>query len=181
MKNLLTVLLTAIIMNFPLLVFCQSFIFCPDIQTEERKGFDKVKISIVMDDSRAYEKKKKEQCTKDQIFEEFVNCIKRTYPNMQITVLDSKMFYENPIKGNITIKVKFKQYDATFYTGRYISNTKYEVKIFDNRNEENIIEQVITGEAKQFNALGSKSGKIASNKSFKEAFDNFILMVEKLK
>jgi hypothetical protein len=168
------------IVNLPLLVFCQSFITCPDIETPERKGFDDVKISIVFDDSRTYEKKRKEQCKKDEIFEEFVNCVKRTYPNMQITVLNEKTFYENPLKGVITIKVKFKKYDVTFYTGMWVSNTTYEVKIFDERNNENIIEENITGEAKQFNALPN-SHKKASNKSFKEAFDKFILMLEKLK
>jgi len=167
--------------NLPLLVFCQSFIFCPNIETPERKGFDNVKVSIVFDDSRSYEKKKKEKCKKEQIFEEFANCIKRTYPNMQLIVLDEKTFYEDPAKGIITIKIKFKQYDATFRTGVYHSNTKYEVKIFDNRTEEKSSDQTITGEAKTFNTLGYTNAKNACNKSFKEAFDKFILMIEALK
>ncbi len=176
MKKILVIL----IFSFPLSGFCQSFIFCPDIKTEAKQGFNNVKISIVFDDSRVYKQKRKEKCNKEEIFGEFVNCIKRTYSNMQITVLEEKMFYENPIKENITIKIKFKQYDATFYTGMYIANTKYDVKIYDYRNGENIIEESIAGAGNQFNALGFKSGKIASNSSFKEAFDKFVLMLDKL-
>ncbi len=180
MKNAILRLLLATIVGMPSLALCQSFIFCPDIETPEKKGFDGVKVSIVFDDSRTYDKKRKEKCTKTEIFGEFANCIKRTYPNMQLTILDEKMFYEDPAKGSITIKVKFRQYDATFYTGRYVASTKYEVKIFDNRKEERVAEQTITGDGKQMNTLGSKSGKIASNRSFKEAFDKFILMIDSI-
>lgn len=46
--------------------------------------------------------------------------------------------------------------------------------LFDNRNGRNIIRDTIAGEGKQFNALGNKSVKIASNSSFKRAFDKFV-------
>ena len=73
-----------------------------------------------------------------------------------------------------------QKYDATFYTGMYIANTKFEVIIFDFRKGENIVVDTISGEGRQFNALGLKSGKIASNSSFKEAFNQFVLAIEKL-
>lgn len=176
MKKVLFILIVTI----PLLGFCQSFVFCPIINTEAKQGLKDVNVSIVFKDSRSYEKKVKEKCTKDEIFAEFVNCIRLTYPNIKVSVLDGDKFDENPTKDIITIKIDLQKYDATFYTGMYIANTKYEVKIFDERNSENIITDIIAGEGKQFNALGFKSAKIASNSSFKEAFDKFILMFEKL-
>lgn len=173
-------LLFFLFFTFPLLGFCQSYVFCPEIQTEEKQGMNDINLSIVIKDSRSYDKNVKEKCTKAEIFAEFVDCIKRTYPKLNLTVLDENKFLENPINGIITCKIDLQKYDATFYTGMYISTTKYEVKIFDYRNGENIIKDIITGEGKQWNAIGFTSGKIASNTSFKEAFEKFILMFDEL-
>ncbi len=169
-----------ILFVLPNIVLSQSFIFCPEIQTKEKDGFKEVEISFVFEDARLYDKKKKEKCTKEEIFEKFVECIKQTYPNMKVKVLDNKKFYEPPAKGVITVKIELTKYDATFNTGMYRSNTVYKVKMFDLRNnKENIIEQVISGEGKQFNALGFTSAKIASNISFRAAFDNFEVLFDK--
>lgn len=166
--------------TFLLLGSCQSFVFCPEIKTEERISLKDVELSIVFKDSRVYEKKVKEECTKTEIFAEFINCFRQTFPNIKITVLDENKLDENPTKGNITLKINFQKYDVTFYTGMYIANTKYEVIILDNRNGQNIIKETITGKGKQFNALGYKSAKIALNSSFKEAFDGFTILLDKL-
>ena len=177
MKNILFVL----ILIFPLLGFCQSLVFRPDIKTVERLSLKDVELSIVFNDSRVYEKKLKEKCTKTEVFDEFVNSFERTYPNAKITVLEENKFEEDPLKGNITLKIDFKKYDVTFYTGTYIANTKYEVKIFDYRNEEKMItDTTIMGEGTQVNLLGYKSAKISSNSSFKQAFDSFATMLDKL-
>lgn len=175
-KSIFTLLLI-----LPLFSFGQSFIFCPEIDTKAKEGFKDVEISFVFEDARLYDKKKKEKCTKEEIFEKFVGYIKSTYPNLKVVVLDGKKFYENAAKGGITVKIELTKYDATFSMGMYISQTTYKVKIFDLRNnKENIIEQVISREGKQFNALGFMSGKIASNTSFKAAFDSFEILFDKL-
>lgn len=176
MKIVLYVLLIA----FPLKGFSQSFVFCPEIKTDVKQGLNDINISIVFKDSRVYEKKVKEKCTKNEIFNEFVSCIRRTYPDIKITFLDENNFDETPRNNIITIKIDLYKYNVTFYTGMYIANTKYQVKIFDYRNGVKIIQDTISGEGKQFNSLGFKSGKIASNSSFKEAFDKFVLLANKL-
>lgn len=173
-------LIILILLLIPLSGFCQSFVFCPEIKTEAKQGFNDLNVSIVFKDSRVYEKRIKLQCPKEEIFAVFVNSIMRTFPNLKITVLDESKFDEYTEEGNVTFKINLKKYEATFYPGVYIANTNYEVILFDNRNGINIIKDTITGEGKQFNALGYKSGKIASNSSFKRAFDQFILMFDNL-
>lgn len=176
MKNILFVLL----ITMPLLGFCQSLVFFPEIKTEERQILNDVDLSIVFKDSRTYKKKLKEKCTKTEIFTEFANCLRRTYPNMKITILEENQFEENPTKGNITLKIDLQKYDVTFYSEMYIAYTKYNVKIVDYRNGENIIEDTITmGEGKQLDELPYKSAEISSNRSFKQAFDRFTSMLDK--
>lgn len=176
-------LLLFILLTIPISGFCQSFVFCPKIKTEQKQGFEGLSIFIVFKDSRVYEKKLIEKCTKNEIFSEFVNCIKNTYPDIKINVLDENKFDENPIEGAITFKIDLQIYDATAHPG-WVStaNTKYEVKIFDYRNGVNIIKDTITGQGKKYNGMGfNKSGKEASDISFKKAFDQFILMFDNLK
>jgi hypothetical protein len=164
----------------PILGFCQSFVFCPQIKTDVNQGFENVKVSIVFDDSRTYEKKLKEKCTKNEIFQEFSQYIKRTFPKMQLTTLDESMFYKDPLKENMTIQVKFQKYDATFKTAVYHANTKFNVKIYFYTDKENIIEQTFEGTGSMFNALGYGSCKSALNTSFKEAFDKFVLFLSEV-
>lgn len=173
-------LIILILLLIPISGFSQSFVFCPEIKTEVKQGLNDLNLSIVFKDSRVYEKRIKVQCSKEEIFDVFVNSIKRTFPNLKITVLDESKFDENPVDGTVTFKINLKKYEATFYPGVYIANTNYEVILFDNRNGINIIKDTISGEGKQFNSLGYKSGKIASNSSFKRAFDKFILMFDNL-
>jgi len=173
-------LIILILLIIPISGFCQSFVFCPEIKTEAKQGFNDLNVSIAFKDSRVYEKRIKVQCTKEEIFDVFVNSIMRTFPNLKITVLDESEFDENPAEGSVTFKINLKKYEATFYPGVYIANTNYEVILFDYRNGINIIKDTISGDGKQFNALGYKSGKIASNSSFKRAFDKFVLLFDNL-
>lgn len=173
-------LIILILLIIPISGFCQSFVFCPEIRTEAKQGFNELNVSIVFKDSRVYEKRIKVQCPKEEIYDVFVNSIRLTFPNLKITVLDESKFDEDPAEGNITFKINLKKYEATFYPGVYIANTNYEVILFDNRNGINITKDTISGEGKQFNAFGYKSGKIASNSSFKRAFDQFIMMFDNL-
>jgi hypothetical protein len=177
MKKLFLALFVAI----PLFGLCQSYVFCPEIKTEVKHGLSGMDVSFVFKDSRVYEKKLNEKCTKTEIFNEFANCFYRTYPDIKISILDENDFDKNPAKGIFTLKIDFLDYEATFYTGMYIANTKFLVKIFDNRDGEYFNQDTIMGYGKQFNALGFKSGKIALNSSFKEAFDKFTLLADNLK
>lgn len=176
MKKVFAILLFVL----PFVAFSQSFVFCPEIETDAKQGFRDTKVYLVFDDIRVFEKKKKEKCKKATILAEFANCIKRTYPNMQLVVLDEKQFYEDPVKGFITIKIKLRQFDATFNFGMYRATTTYDVKICDYRVDETVIDETITGDASRFNTVGFVSGKTASNHSFKEAFDKLVLLLDRI-
>ncbi len=177
MKNIWFVLLIIL----PFWGISQSLVFFPDIKTQERLNLKDAELSIVFKDSRVYEKELNEKCTKSEIFAEFTNCLRRSYPSIKITVLEENKFEEKPIKGNLTLKIDFLKYDVTFYSGIYIAYTKYDVKIIDYRNGENIIEDTITmGEGKELDELAFKSAEISSNRSFKQAFDRITSILDKL-
>ncbi len=163
----------------PLFGRSQSFVYCPKIKAENQINIEG-DLFIVYRDSRTYEKKLKEKCSKEEIFAAFTSYIKTTYPKVKITVLEGNQFTEKPIKGQITFKIDFKRYDATFYSGMYVSYTKILVKIFDFRKKEKILEYELNGKASQFNVGGHSSGKKASRNSFNRAISEFILIVEKV-
>lgn len=178
MKNILFLLTVVAI---PTSLSSQSFVFCPHIETEVKQGFENVPVSIVFLDSRTYEKKPKEKCTKSDIFQEFTQCIRRTYPGIQLTQLQESEFYKPNNNANIIIKVKFTKYDATFKTGTYNSSTQCDVQIHLISEKDSLIEQSVDGQGKAFNTLGYGSAKSALNKSFKEAFEKFIILLESVK
>jgi len=165
----------------PIFGFCQSIVYCPEIQTEAREGFDNFHISLVFNDLRTYTQKPRKICPKNKIYSQFVNFIKETYPNIKITVLDENRFYESPDSGKVTFKINFTKYDVTLHkaTGTFVANTKYEATIFDYRVRKMIIKDTFSGEARVSNSLPS-GGRIASNSSFESAFDKFLTMFEKL-
>lgn len=179
MKKILFIILTII----PIIGFSQSIVSCPEIKTDTIKGFEGLNISIVFKDSRTYDKKLIENCKKDKIFDSFVNCLMRTFPEMNISVLDESFFEEKPVKGTITIKIELLKYDATAKPGwTTISKTEYSVSIFDYRSNSYVYKDTISAVDKKYNGTGlNRSGKVASNISFKQAFDKFILMFENLK
>ena len=176
LKKLLSILL----MTFPLVVFGQSYVFHPEIETKERQDLTNTNVTIVYKDSRVFAKDIKEKCTRTEIFTEFSKLIQDTYPSAKINILNENEFNIPPTNGIMTIKINLLKYDVTFYTGMWIANTKYEVQIYDFTNVKNVFNDTILGEGKQFNALGNSSGKTASNSSFKRAFDEFLLLIDKV-
>jgi len=178
MKKLLTVLF----ITFSLSGFSQSYVFCPEITTRVKQGLNDVDVSIVFRDSRVYEAKLKENCTKSSIFSEFVSCFNRTFQNAKLNILDESKFDENPIKGSITIYIDLKQYEAIFSRTQYVAKTKFEARLVDNRGRDSTTKEIFTGEAIGKNkgfSVGFKSAVVASNMSFQEAFDKFVLLVDK--
>jgi S1-C subfamily serine protease len=160
---------------------CQSFVFCPSIEIRERNKLQNAEISLIFSDNRTYEKKLNEKCPKSEIFYAFTNYISRAYPKSKITVLDENIFSEEPRMGIITIKINLLKYDATFKLGTYYSKTKFDVEIFDYRNDKIHIERTFTGEDKELNMSGYTSGAIASNNSFRSAFLEFLYELDKIK
>ncbi|MDP3399041.1 MAG: hypothetical protein Q8S23_07825 [Bacteroidales bacterium] len=173
-------LLTLILLTIPIIGMSQSYVFCPEIKTEQRQGFNDIKISVVFKDSREYDKRVIEKCTKEDIFNSFTNFISQTFPSFDLAVLSEDKFQEDAAEGEVRLKIDILKCDATFYPGVYVSNTSYFVTMIDNRSGLKIYRDSIKGAGNQFNLLGMKSGKIALNSSFQRAFDQFVLMFDKL-
>lgn len=76
-------LIILIFLIIPISSFCQSFVFCPDIKTEEKELLNELNVSIVFRDSRVYEKKLKAHCSKEEIFDVFVNSLMLTFPSIK--------------------------------------------------------------------------------------------------
>jgi hypothetical protein len=162
-------------------IYSQSFVFCPSLEISERNGLQNTEISIVFADSRTYEKKSKEKCQKSDIFHAFANYISEAYPKLKLTYLDENLFSEEPKEGIITLKINLLKYDATFKLGVYNSTTKFDVEIYDYRNEKNKTQHSFIGQDKQWNTSGFISGEIASNNSFRSAFIKLLFELDKLK
>lgn len=155
--------------------------FCPEIKTRQRQGFSETKISIVYKDSREYDRKLKEKCTKEEIFNSFTNNLANTFPDFNISVLAENQYDSLPQNGEVRLKLNLLKCDATFYPAVYVSNTDYFVTMIDNnRKEQKIYTDTIKGAANQFNMWGLKSGKIALNNSFQIAYDKLVMLFDKL-
>lgn len=172
-------LLLFIILNIPFFGISQSYVFCPKGEIENQIDIEG-NVFFVFRDSRTYEQKLKEKCTKEEVFAAVTNYINSTFPNVKTTVLEENQYTEQPISDQITFKIDLKKYDATFYTGVYVSYTKLLVKIYDYRKGSEIFEFEINGKGSQFNTLGYSSGKKASTKSFNRAMNEFNLVIEKV-
>lgn len=172
-------LLLIIILNIPLLGISQSFVFCPKIKIDNKIDIEG-NISLVFRDSRTYEQKLKEKCSKEEIFTAITDFIKTTFPNMEITVLEDSQYSMEPIINKITFKIDLKKYDATFYTGMYVSYTKFLVKTYDFRDSQKKLEFEFNGKGSQFNVGGYSSAKKASRNSFNRAMNEFTLVIEKV-
>lgn len=172
-------LLLFIILNIPFFGISQSYVFCPKVEIENQIEIEE-NVFLVFRDSRTYEQKLKEKCTKEEVFAAFTNYINSTFPNIKTTVLEENQYSEQPKSDQITFKIDLKKYDATFYTGVYVSYTKLLVKIYDYRKGSEIFEFEFNGKGSQFNTLGYSSGKKASTKSFNRAMNEFNLVIEKV-
>lgn len=170
-------LLLLAVMILPLLGYSQSVVFCPKIDIVNVSDIEG-DAYVVFNDTRTYEKKLKEKCTKEELILAISDYIKQSFPKTNITFLPENQFSEKPEANSITYKIDIIQYDVTFYTGMYVSHTNLRVEIFDYRNGENTYSFECKGEGNQFNALGYKSAKIASNSGFKVAFNEFTTIFE---
>jgi len=170
-------ILVLAVMILPLLGYSQSIVFCPKINIVNISNTEG-DAYVVIKDSRTYEKKLKEKCSKEELILEISKYIEQSFPDVNITFLPENQFSEKPQENKITYKIDIKQYDVTFYSGMYVSHTNLFLEIFDYRNGENSYSFECKGEGNQLNTLGYKSAKIASNSGFKVAFNEFVPIFE---
>lgn len=168
-----------ILLFVPFLGMSQSFIFCPKIKVEVKNSTSNEKVNIVFKDSRTYEKKVKDKCSCSKIFDAFYKYTVKAFPNVPVVLLTNENFDAQANKGEVTCKINFIKYEAVFDKGTYTATVRFDVSIIDNRSKLKLSNKLISAEESKFNLWGFKSGKMATNDSFKKTFDEFVILLEK--
>jgi len=137
-------------------LFAQKlYVWCPKDQIPTpRQGFlEKDTIDLAIFDGRILTEKSKVECTPENTILQLADFIKKTYPSAVINLLNSNLYYKDPIKNRITIKLGISAYHAAFGadikvgigsvggnfsygifpSGKWNAVTAYAVKIYDYR------------------------------------------------
>lgn len=153
-------LLIAILLITSNLFAQKLYVWCPKGQIPTpRQGFlEKDTIDLVVYDGRILTAKSKIECTPENIISQLTEFIKVTYPSAIVNVLNSNLYYEDPVKNRITIKIGISAYHAAFGAdvkvgigsvggnfsfgvipeGKWNAITAYAVKIYDYRNSSDL-------------------------------------------
>jgi hypothetical protein len=138
-------------------LFAQKlYVWCPKEQIPPpRQGFlEKDTIDLVVFDGRILTGKSKVECTSENTILQLTEIIKMTYPSAVINILSSSLYYKDPTKNRITIKIGISAYHAAFGAdvkvgigsvggnfsygvfpeGKWNAITAYALKIYDFRN-----------------------------------------------
>lgn len=132
------------------------YVWCPKDQIPTpRQGFlEKDTIDLVVFDGRILTEKSKIECTSENTILQLTEFIKLTYPSSILSVLPSSLYYKDPMRNIITIKIGISAYHAAFGAdvkvgigsvggnfsygvfpdGKWNAVTAYTVKIYDLRN-----------------------------------------------
>ena len=132
------------------------YVWCPKEQIPTpRQGFlEKEPIDLVVFDGRILTEKSKVECTSENTIFQLTEYIKMSYPSAVVNVLSSSLYYKDPIKNRITIKIGISAFHAAFGAdvkvgignvggnfsygvfpeGKWNAVTAYSLKIYDFRN-----------------------------------------------
>lgn len=183
-------------------LFAQKlYVWCPKEQIPTpRQGFlEKDTIDLVIFDGRILTPKSKVKCTSENTILQLANFIKKTYPSAIINLLNSEVYYKDPLKGRITIKIGISAYHAafgadvkfgigsvggsfsyaTFPEGKWNAVTAYTVKIYDNRKDVEIKKtKDIYKTASKFNTGGSITAQNILNTTYIEANQEMLFFID---
>ena len=149
-------LLIAFLLTTSSLFAQKLYVWCPKDQVPTpRQGFlEKDTIDLVIFDGRILTAKSKIECTPENTISQLTEFIKMTYPSAIVNILNSNLYYKDPSKNRITIKIGISAYHAAFGAdvkvgigsvggnfsygvipeGKWNAVTAYAVKIYDYRN-----------------------------------------------
>lgn len=138
-------------------LFAQKlYIWCPkdQIPTPRQEFLANDTIDLVLFDGRILTPNSLVRCTSEKTTSQLADFIKMTYPSAIINILSSNLYYNDPTKNRITIKIGISAYHAAFGAdikigigsvggkfsygiipeGKWNAATAYAVKIYDYRN-----------------------------------------------
>ena len=132
------------------------YVWCPKEQlVTPRHGFlKKDTIDLTIFDGRILTERSKIECTSENTIFQLGEFVKSTYPSAIVNLLSSSLYYKDPLKNRITIKIGISAYHAAFGAdvkvgigivggnfsygvfpeGKWNAVTAYAVKIYDYRN-----------------------------------------------
>ncbi len=183
-------------------LFAQKlYVWCPKEQVPTpRQGFlEKDTIDLIIFDGRILTKNSMVDCTSENTILNLSNFIKATYPSATINLRNSDLYYKDPLKNRITIKIGISAYHAAFGTdvkigigsvggnfsfgvfpeGKWNAITAYALKIYDYRNNSEL------KKSKDISKTGSKpnlggyiSAKNILNTTYIEANQEMLFFID---
>ncbi|MEI7502278.1 MAG: hypothetical protein WCJ61_03255 [Paludibacter sp.] len=196
--KLAIVILLFISCNF----FAQKlYVWCPKEQIPTpRQGFlEKDTIDLVVFDGRILTKNSLVDCTSENTILNLTNFIKATYPSAIINSLNSNLYYKDPSKNRITIKIGISAYHAAFGAdvkigigsvggnfsfgvfpeGKWNAVTAYALKIYDYRNNSEIKKSKdISKTGSKPNLVGYITAKNILNTTYIEANQEMLFFID---
>ncbi len=183
-------------------LFAQKlYVWCPKDQVPTpRQGFlEKDTIDLVIFDGRILTANSKIECTSENTISQLSEFIKMTYPSAIVNLLNSNLYYKDPIKNRITIKIGISAYHAAFGVdvkvgigivggdfssvvipeGKWNAVTAYAVKIYDFRNNSDIKKtKDIYKIASKSNIGGYMTAKNILNTTYIEANQELLFFID---
>lgn len=177
------------------------YVWCPKEQIPSpRQGFlNKDTIDIVVFDGRILTEKSKVECTSENTIFQLAEFIKKTYPSAVVNILNSSSYFKDSPRNRITIKIGISAYHAAFGAdvkvgignvggnfsyglmpeGKWNAITAYAVKIYDNRNNYEIIKtKNICKTASNPNMGGYTTAKNILNMTYIEANQEMLFFID---
>jgi len=183
------------------LIAQKLYVWCPKEQLlTPRQGFlEKDTVDLVIFDGRILTEKSKIECTSENTVFQLGEFIKKTYPSAIMNILNSSLYYKDPVKNRITIKIGISAYHAAFGAdvkvgigivggnfsygmfpeGKWNAVTAYTVKIYDTRNNlETKKTKDIYKIASRPNTGGYKTAKNILNTTYLEANKEMLFFID---
>lgn len=199
MKNKILVL--ALILISSNLGAQKLYTWCPKEQiAKPRIGFiEKDTVDLVIFDGRIFTEKSKIECSSENTVYQLQEYIKKTYPSAIINVLNSSIYYKDPLKDRITIKIGISAYHAgfgadvktgigivggnfsygVFPEGKWNAVTGYAVSIYDNRNNLGVkATKDIYKVESRLNTGGYKTARNILNTTYMEANQEMLFFID---
>lgn len=183
-------------------LFAQKlYVWCPKEQVPTpRQGFlEKDTIDLIIFDGRILTKNSMVDCTSENTILNLSNFIKATYPSALINLRNSDLYYKDPLKNRITIKIGISAYHAAFGAdvkigigsvggnfsfgvfpeGKWNAITAYALKIYDYRNNSEVKKvKDISKTGSKPNLGGYISAKNILNTTYIEANQEMLFFID---
>lgn len=183
-------------------LFAQKlYVWCPKEQVPTpRQGFlEKDTIDLIIFDGRILTKNSMVDCTSENTILNLSNFIKATYPSALISFRNSDLYYKDPLKNRITIKIGISAYHAAFGAdvkigigsvggnfsfgvfpeGKWNAITAYALKIYDYRNNSEVKKvKDISKTGSKPNLGGYISAKNILNTTYIEANQEMLFFID---